>query len=476
MTSGASELDTVDTPNLRRLSPRFWVARQCQISLFWGPVFIVALVVAFVARVPASPLLPVVVALMAVVAWLVERGRYRSWGYAERDDDLIVIRGLLFRRISVVPYGRMQFIDVTAGPIDRAFGLRDGAAPHRRGGVGCAHPRPRARRRRRAARPACDRGGGQGDRVVMVPPPPMTGAASTMSAAILPEVGETWRRLHPLSPVVRFGRVVIGVLVIAVPSIADSQGRHDPHGFPFSLVAYAVLLALGGISGVISWLVTRWRIAEAALQIETGLIRRQSLRIPLARIQAVDVIAPLAGRFLGLAEVRVVSAGRGAEHGRLAYLTAAQAPIVRARLLALAHGLEAGTPEPPSLPLLHIQNGLLMPALLMRAQVVMPVLIAIVAIAAIAAAPVVGAGALGSAITVLAISALGVARAFNEDFDLHDQRGRGWRPPRPRASAASPRDDSLRPHPGGSGCRATPLARLRLDAPRGGRRPAGRVA
>ncbi|HUZ71063.1 MAG TPA: PH domain-containing protein [Candidatus Saccharimonadales bacterium] len=239
-----------------------------------------------------------------------------------------------------------------------------------------------------------------------------------MSAGTLPEVGVTWQRLHPLSPVVRFGRVVIGVLVIAVPSIADSQGRHDPRGFPFALVAYAVLLALGGISGVISWLVTRWRIAEGALQIETGLVRRQSLRIPLARIQAVDVIAPLAGRFLGLAEVRVVSAGRGAEHGRLAYLTSMQAPIVRARLLALAHGLEAGTPEPPSLPLLHIQNGLLLPALLMRLQVIMPVLIAIGAIAAIAAAPVVGAGALGSAITVLAISALGVARAFNEDFDF----------------------------------------------------------
>jgi len=61
--------------------------------------------------------------LIAMVAWLVERGRYRAWGYAERDDDLIITRGLLFRRVSVVPYGRMQFIDVTAGPIDRAFGL-----------------------------------------------------------------------------------------------------------------------------------------------------------------------------------------------------------------------------------------------------------------------------------------------------------------------------------------------------------------
>ncbi len=54
---------------------------------------------------------------------MVLRGRYRSWGYLERDDDLVVRHGLLFRQVSVVPYGRMQFIDVSAGPIDRAFGL-----------------------------------------------------------------------------------------------------------------------------------------------------------------------------------------------------------------------------------------------------------------------------------------------------------------------------------------------------------------
>jgi membrane protein YdbS with pleckstrin-like domain len=112
-----------DLPPLKRLSPRFWLARQTQLALVWIPTFIAALVVAMVTRVPASPALPVVVALIAILAWVVERGRYRSWGYAEREDDLIITRGLLFRRVSVVPYGRMQFIDVTAGPIDRAFGL-----------------------------------------------------------------------------------------------------------------------------------------------------------------------------------------------------------------------------------------------------------------------------------------------------------------------------------------------------------------
>lgn len=108
---------------LKRLSPRFWLARQTQLAIVWGPLFIAAVVAALILNVSAADLLPVAVALLAGSAWLVERGRYRSWGYAEREDDLIVTRGLMFRHVSVVPYGRMQFIDVTAGPIDRAFGL-----------------------------------------------------------------------------------------------------------------------------------------------------------------------------------------------------------------------------------------------------------------------------------------------------------------------------------------------------------------
>ena len=51
------------------------------------------------------------------------RRRFEAWGYLERDDDLLVRRGVVVRRTSVVPYGRMQFVDVTAGPLDRRMGL-----------------------------------------------------------------------------------------------------------------------------------------------------------------------------------------------------------------------------------------------------------------------------------------------------------------------------------------------------------------
>jgi membrane protein YdbS with pleckstrin-like domain len=66
----------------------------------------------------------VAVALVGgVVADLLVGRRIAAWSYAEREDDLLVQRGLLVRRLSVVPYGRMQFVDVVAGPLERSFGL-----------------------------------------------------------------------------------------------------------------------------------------------------------------------------------------------------------------------------------------------------------------------------------------------------------------------------------------------------------------
>jgi membrane protein YdbS with pleckstrin-like domain len=66
--------------------------------------------------------LAVAATLTGLVLVAVER-RYAAWGYLEREDDLLVRRGVLIRRTSVVPYGRMQYVDVTAGPLARRYGL-----------------------------------------------------------------------------------------------------------------------------------------------------------------------------------------------------------------------------------------------------------------------------------------------------------------------------------------------------------------
>jgi hypothetical protein len=62
------------------------------------------------------------VVLLGLLLVAVER-RTAAWGYCEREDDLLVRRGVLLRRVSLVPYGRMQYVDVVAGPLARRFGL-----------------------------------------------------------------------------------------------------------------------------------------------------------------------------------------------------------------------------------------------------------------------------------------------------------------------------------------------------------------
>jgi len=49
--------------------------------------------------------------------------RTRAIGYALREDDLLFRRGIMFERIIAVPYGRLQLVDVTRGPLLRALDL-----------------------------------------------------------------------------------------------------------------------------------------------------------------------------------------------------------------------------------------------------------------------------------------------------------------------------------------------------------------
>ena len=64
-------------------------------------------------------------ALALLAAWwvFVVARQVTAHGWVEREDDLMVKRGRMFRRVTVVPYGRMQYVEVSAGPVARAFGL-----------------------------------------------------------------------------------------------------------------------------------------------------------------------------------------------------------------------------------------------------------------------------------------------------------------------------------------------------------------
>ncbi|MDQ1599771.1 MAG: uncharacterized protein QOD68_1245 [Actinomycetota bacterium] len=106
-----------------RVSPKLATLRRL-LNIGAGAVLLVGLTVL---AAMASTWAAVAVAVLGVAAlgwgWVIVGRSVRSWGYAERAEDLLVTRGVLNRQLVVVPYGRMQFVDVTAGPLDRRFGL-----------------------------------------------------------------------------------------------------------------------------------------------------------------------------------------------------------------------------------------------------------------------------------------------------------------------------------------------------------------
>ena len=103
-------------------SPRLWRMRQAELGILALLAIVAAAVVAVSSRTAAILVGAVALAAVASSVYFVRR-RVRAWGYLERDEDLLVRRGVLVRRRSVVPYGRMQLVEVTAGLMERAFGL-----------------------------------------------------------------------------------------------------------------------------------------------------------------------------------------------------------------------------------------------------------------------------------------------------------------------------------------------------------------
>ena len=176
-----------------------------------------------------------------------------------------------------------------------------------------------------------------------------------------PPTDEGWQRLHPLTPIARIGRLVPALVFLVLLSVVHSSLENRTAETDY-LVVFTLLSA---IYGYVHWMVTRWRFEGDTLRIETGLIRQDSRRLPLARIQAVDIVRPLLARMLGVSELRVRLAGSGSTDGRLAYLSASQATELRAILLAGHAPTDAPASANTGLPMARVSLGPLIGSVLL---------------------------------------------------------------------------------------------------------------
>jgi putative membrane protein len=213
-----------------------------------------------------------------------------------------------------------------------------------------------------------------------------------------------------MSPVVRGGRTATALVVLLSFTTVQRQSGESTH-IVVDLVIIGVVLALG----VVHWLVTRFAFDGVTLQVETGLLRRDTRKVPVARIQAVDVVQPLVAKFLDVAELKIRVAGSGKEE-RLAYLHRDRALALRASLLAAHHGLDPATPEPPELPIAEVAGGRLALSVVLTGSTAFLVAILVGLGIVFSLSAKVGLALVTAAFVYLVGLVTGVWRRFNSQF------------------------------------------------------------
>ena len=225
-----------------------------------------------------------------------------------------------------------------------------------------------------------------------------------------------WQRLHPLSPFVRAGRGLIAILVLLLIPAAGSG-----HGSLASDLAHLGVLVVFFVLGVISWLVTRWRVEGGVLRVDSGLIRRTSERFPLSQIKAIDTVRPGLARVFGVTELRIRLASGGGKAGRLAYLSNAEAETLRVRLLALSRGAGEVTPASPARAqqtLVNVAPGRLFASILLSGAGLVLELAIVTLLVLSVLAPALASAAISAGAVGLFALAVSLFRRFNGDYRL----------------------------------------------------------
>ena len=177
------------------------------------------------------------------------------------------------------------------------------------------------------------------------------GSSDLTNVAAQPPV---WRKVHPLTPLTQMWGILVALAAIIYSQLdlirdlskemaaIQSTGKILPV-LLFSMLAVAALLLLLVLFAYLSWRFTAYALTDEAVLFRHGIIFKKERHMRLNRIQAVDVIAPLVPRLLGLAKLHVDSAGASGSQIDIMYLKASQAQALRAEVLSKASGQKTPT-------------------------------------------------------------------------------------------------------------------------------------
>ena len=115
----------IDESAWQRVSPKYVVVDLLGYLISGVVMVAISLVPLVVFQWELGWLPPTVVGAISLLTAALTPRRVRSIGYQLRADDLLFRRGLMWKRVVAVPYGRMQLVDINRGPIARLVGLSE---------------------------------------------------------------------------------------------------------------------------------------------------------------------------------------------------------------------------------------------------------------------------------------------------------------------------------------------------------------
>lgn len=138
-----------------------------------------------------------------------------------------------------------------------------------------------------------------------------------------------WRRLsgrmlliHPLRSLKELFPAILPALVVG-----NARVGIDNQWWNLGVGAVVLLVA------VVTWATTRYRIADGRVQQRKGLLKRETLTVPIDRVRSVDLQASPLHRILGLSTARIGTGVAGGKPLVLDGLTTGEAATLRAELL-----------------------------------------------------------------------------------------------------------------------------------------------
>ena len=133
-------------------------------------------------------------------------------------------------------------------------------------------------------------------------------AATTLGAVHEPQ------RLHPLTLLLRVGASLPALLVILFPLLRSPGSTEN--------ITSLVLGVMYGVFALPAILLQYWRfsyrITPKQIVIQSGVLNRKNRSIPIERVQNTQIERNLVARMLGLAKVKIETAGSSGTEGSLA--------------------------------------------------------------------------------------------------------------------------------------------------------------